>query len=183
MKKLSLVVVGFVVLLSLSACKKSANETILGTWKNTSTEVNKLDQISSFLFDLQVNNLKDQINSYSTQLESMDDSSKFAYQQIISNLQTQLDGLSVDTVKKNIESNFKIGTFTFRDDSTLVIKTNMDSVDGKWNISEDELTLNLEVQTEVVPLKISEISKDKLVIIQSTNIDTLNFDVTYYFER
>lgn len=183
MKKLSLVVVGFVVLLSLSACKKSVNETILGTWKNTNTEVNKLDQISSFLFDLQVKNLKDQINSYSSQLDSMADSSKFAYQQIISNLQNKLDGLSVDTVKKNIESNFKIGTFSFKEDSALVIKTSKDSIEGKWNISDDESTLNLKVQKEVVPLKISEISNDKLVIVQSTNIDTINFDVTYYFER
>jgi hypothetical protein len=183
MKKLSLVVLGFVLLLSFSACQKSANETILGSWKNTSTDVTKLDQISSFLFDLQVNNLEDQIESYSTQVDLMDDTSRFAYEQIISNLQTQLDDLSVDSVKSSIIANFEIGTFTFNEDSSLTIKTKMDSVDGKWNISVDELTLNLEVQSEVVPLKISEISKDKLVIVQSSNIDTINFEVTYSFER
>ena len=182
MRKLLSITLAFVILLSFSACKQSSSEIIVGTWENTNTEVSKIDEVSELLHYYQVMNLEQQIEMYVAQIEEMEDSMVFAYQEIVSNLQNQLESLTVDSVKNNILSNFNIGKFTFNEDSSIVIKTEIDSVVGTWSLNEEEQTLGIKIQGDNISLKITNISKEEMILVQNSDIDTINFDVIYTFK-
>ncbi|MBN2893251.1 MAG: hypothetical protein JXL97_15375 [Bacteroidales bacterium] len=183
MKKLFSLFIVFVVLLTFSSCKQSPEEMLLGTWQNTNTEISKLDAISQLLYDYQVTNLNEQLQTYKDQLELLDESQKSAYEQIISNLEKQLTDLSIDSIKGTITSNLKKQSITFKEDSTLILKSEIDSVTGTWNLTEDAKKLNILIETDVMTFDINELSKEKLIFVMNNDIDTINFDVTYSFEK
>lgn len=184
MKKVltSFVVLGL--LFFVVSCKQDTEKNIIGTWENTETEVSKLDEVADALFKANKNYLEQQKIMYEAQLDSMDDSSKVVYEQIVANIDEQISNLSIDTIKNNIVSNYNIGTFVFKQDSSLVIKNGEDSVVGSWSITGDEeKTLNIKVQEDEIPLVITDMSKNTMTISQTTSIDSLEFDIIYTFEK
>lgn len=172
-----------VIFLSLSSCQKSAVENLIGSWKNSKTDIAKLDQIADLLYNYQVANLDEQITDYKAQLETLEGAQKDAYADIVNNLEKQKADLTVENIKTTIKQNLNQSSIIFKDDSTVVLISEIDSIVGRWNFSEEESKLNLKIDNSDMHFKISEISKEKLVLIKNNDIDTINFDVTYTFEK
>ncbi len=183
MKKTALIIISVSLIFGFSSCKKTVDELLIGEWKNTNTEITKIDEIADLLYNLQVENLKEQIQLYADQLEILDDTMKFAYQEIIDNYQLQLDELTKEQVKKTILENLNTETITFNEDSTMSFKTTVDSVTGNWSVSEDGKSLNIQLETEIIAFDINEISKNSLIIKRNSDINEINFDVIYTFEK
>lgn len=181
MKKTLLSLAILSIVLVFSSCKKDYEKLIIGTWDNTSTKVDKIDDVAKALFQANITYLQKQKSTYESQIKTMPDSSKAIYEQIMANIDDQLKSLNVDTIKNNIKDNYKIGTFIFNEDKTLTIKSKGDSIVGSWSVSKD--TLNLTIQKNQVPLIIKDVSKKGLVLVQNNNLDSLKFDITYYFDK
>jgi len=181
MKKTILSLAILSIVLIFSSCKKDTEKLIIGTWENTTTEVEKLDKVAESLLQANISYLQQQKDLYTSQMADLEDSNKTAYEQIILNIDNQLAQLNVDTIKNNIKNNYKIGTFIFKEDNTLTIKTEQDSIIGSWAVNED--TLSLTVQNDVIPLLVENISKKELVLVQNNKLDTLEFDIIYSFEK
>ncbi len=171
------------ILFIFASCTQNVGEDIIGSWNNTTTEVSKLDEVSSALLSANKDYLSQQKDMYEAQMASMDDSSKMIYEQIITSIDEQIASLNIDTVKANIIKNYDIGTFVFNADSSLIIKAGQDSVIGSWSLADENKTLNIMIQSDQIPLTISEVSKSKLVLVQETSIDSLEFAITYTFEK
>jgi len=172
------------VLFAFSACKQDAGKLIVGTWENTETTIDKLDELSKALFDANTAYLQQQIDLYNAQMDQMEDSSKAIYEQIIAEIEAKKADLNIDTIKANIKNNYKIGTFVFGEDSTLVIR-NMDgdSVTGTWSVNDEGNSLALVIQGDEISLDLADISKSKMSLVQKNNMDTLEFAITYVFEK
>lgn len=183
MKKIFSFVSILSIVVLLASCKQNSGEMIIGTWDNTVTEVSNLDEVAGALLNANKLYLEQQKNLYVSQMDTMPDSSKVIYQQIISSIDEQIAELNLDTIKANIINNYDIGTFVFNADSSLIIKAMDDSVKGTWSINADQSVLKLMIQGDEIPLKINEISKAKLVIVQESSIDSLDFEIKYTFEK
>ena len=182
MKKGIISLLILVILFSLSSFGQNKTEKLLiGTWENDLTEVEKLDKVAESLLQANITYLEQQKDLYTSQMLALDDSNKAAYEKIIVNIDNQLAQLNVDTIKEKIKNNYSIGTFIFNKDKTLTIKTKQDSIIGSWVVNED--TLNLTIQNEVIPLIIKHISRKRLILVQNNSLDTLKFDITYYFKK
>jgi len=183
MKKILSFVSILSVVILLASCNKSAGELIIGTWENSQTEVSNLDEVADALFGANKTYLEQQKDLYTSQMTTMDDSSIVIYEQIVQSINEQIADLNIDTIKANIVANYDIGTFVFNNDSSLVIKAMDDSVVGTWSINADETVLNLTIQNDNIPLDIEEISNTKLILVQESTIDSLEFDIKYIFEK
>lgn len=171
------------VVVLLASCGGASSDMIIGSWQNTNTEVSKLDEVADALFQANKMYLEQQKDMYVGQMATMDDSSKVIYEQIIQSIDDQIAELNIDTIKHNIVANYDIGTFVFNADSSLVIKAMDDSVVGTWSLDAEITELKLMIQGDEIALNISDLSKDKLVIVQESEIDSLKFEITYTFEK
>lgn len=183
MKKIMSLLVVVTIILSLTSCKQDPQKLILGEWKNVKTDVTKLDEVTNFLYTSQKDYITGQVSSYELTMSTLDDSSKIIYQQFINELKAQLDTLTIESIKKSIERNYSIGTFIFNEDKTLVIKNEVDEVKGSWYITEDGKELKIKFEEDEIPLQITDISKSKFVILQKNNMDSIEFEISYSFEK
>jgi hypothetical protein len=180
MKKTFLSIALISIILLTFSCKNYEKE-IIGSWENTQTEITKIDSVVKTLYDANKNYLLKEKEIYTSQMDSIADSLKTSYQKTIDIIDQQLSELNSDTIKARIQKNYKIGIFKFNEDKTMYIKTKRDSVAGSWAISGDTLTITL--QKKDIPLYIKSLDSKKLVLVQKTNIQKLNFDIIYTFEK
>ncbi len=183
MKKTFLSLFILSIVLVFSSCKQNTEKMIIGSWNNTSTSVNKLDELSQALLKTNKAYLQNQKDAYEKQLQTMNDSTKKIYTQIIATIDQQINNLNVDTIKNSIKNNYRIGTFIFNKDKTLTIKApkRRDSAIGSWSISKD--TLNLTIQNNQIPLLIKKISSKTLTLVQESHLDSLKYEITYSFDK
>jgi len=99
MKKTLLSFVILSIVFVFSSCKQDVEKLIIGSWDNTSTEVEKIDEVAKSILDANINYLQQQKSVYESQLKTMDDSTKAIYQQIIDNMNSQLSTLNVILLK------------------------------------------------------------------------------------
>ncbi len=167
----------------ISSCgEKDPQKLILGSWNNTSTNIEKFDQVAQGVYDANVQYLQMQLTFYQSQMDTISDTNSLAiYQSIVADIQNQISTMTLDSVKADLKNNYDIGTFVFNEDKSLVIKKDMDSLIASWNIAGDTLTLT--IQEQPIPLTIKEISSKSMTLIQENSIDTLQFNIEYTFSK
>jgi len=182
MKKSILFIAVFSLTLIFSSCKQDPEKLIIGDWTNTSTKIDKLDQVAQGVYDANIQYLQMQLNFYKSQVDTMQDTASVTiYNSVINDIEQQINNMNLDTIKANITKNYDLGVFTFNEDKSFVLSRDEDSLLGSWSISNDSLTIVL--QDKPIPLKIKELTKNSLSIIQENNIDTLNFEIEYTFSK
>lgn len=183
MKKLLSIIFVFIILLSLNGCKQSSEKLLIGSWNSTNIEISKIDEISKLFHYYEVQNLEQQIEDYTLQLKTTEDSIKPVFEEIINNFNSQLSELTVEKVKDEIISNYKYNTFSFNEDSLFVIKSDTDSIVGRWTLNNKDQILKISIKSDDIYLNIKDISKNNLTVVLNSNIDTINFEITYTFEK
>lgn len=189
MKIISRLTIFTLVVTLMFACTKP-EKAIIGSWTNSKTEVTHLDEVTKALFKKNKEYFENMKSLYEGMMnkEKTTDSMKTMYQGIIAQLDDQIAKLNIDSIKNELQNNFLIGSFTFNPDSTAVLVNKGDSVKGTWYIKKctDKKgmdTVYVVIQNNPVPLQISKIGKNEMVLVQNNNIDSLKFDINYIFEK
>jgi len=182
------IVICFVAIYSATFSQTSADrkmsKKIVGSWENTETIIDKLDEMASYIHDSNSKYLQEQIDLYNSQLDQLDDSSKIYYEQVIEQIEQQKNLLTIDSIKHNLKTNSYIGSFVFEKKGiVLITKEGAPNVKGSWRVSDNGKSLHLYIERDDVLLNIAEVSKNKLKLEQKTNMDTLEFTITYILER
>jgi len=182
MKKNLFILSIFVSLILFStSCKKSLDETLIGSWTNTETQCTDLDSVSQKIFESYSSQIDFQKQLLNYQLQSADDSAKLALEKQLNYLDSVQKTLNIDSIKKDITVNNNFGTFVFNKDKTFVLKIKTDSVNGSWNIVGDSLSVT--IMGKESKFFINDYDNKQFTIVDSNAVSKFPFAITYIFKK
>lgn len=186
MKKLNKLFIILAIASFLFASCADSSKKLVGSWTNSKTEITNPEQVAQALYKNSLNYYEGLKSMYSSMMNDPQatDSIKTNYQNVINQLDEEIQKLNIDSIKNQM-TNTKIGVFKFNPDSTLTLSKDGDSIQGTWSIVKNQKTdtLYITIQSSKVALAIESISSKELKLVQNNKLDSLNFDMIYFFTK
>jgi len=167
MKKINLLLVAILLVVTVSAQNRRAEKKLVGTWTLENIYLENADEFAQTIlglyvgiFDQQISDLEDMIK----EAENEDDKNDYITK--LEEVKKQKEDYSLETIKSEFKQELDnlIGSLQFLFNKDKTYKNISDDIDGTWKINKKATELIVKEGEREVVFHISKLTKDKLFV-------------------
>ncbi len=167
MKKINLLLIAILLVVTVSAQNKKAEKKLVGTWTLQEVEVENIDELAQSVLDMQVEILEVQITMLENFVnETEDEVEKQTYTEQLEELKSQKDEFTLEVIKESFTTEFNnlIGSLKLIFNKDKSYKSILDDKEGTWELYKKGKELIITEGDRDVVFEVLELSKTVLFL-------------------
>ena len=184
MKKINLLLIAILLVVTVSAQNRRAEKKLIGTWTLEEVELENMDEIAQKMSDMYADIFDPLIAQLEEMIESIkEEEDKKSYIGQLEDLKKEKEEHNLENLKKEITQEFDYLTgnvkYVFNKDKTF--KSLLDDKKGAWKINKKVTKLTMTEGEEDIIFHISKLTKNKLfvTIIEEQGEMTMRMNMTF----
>jgi len=167
MKKINLLLIAILLVVTASAQKRKAEKNIVGIWTLQEVEVENLDELAQSIWNMQMVILEEQIillENFVSETKNVDE--KQTYKEQLEELKFQKDEITLERVKESFTTEFNslIGSLKLVFNKDKSYKSILDNKEGTWELYKKGKELIITEEYKDVSFDVLELSKTILFL-------------------
>ncbi len=188
MKKINLLLIALLLVVTVSAQKRKAEKRLIGTWTLKEIEIENADEVAQSVLDIQIDLLERQIS----QLEEMikyieDETEKETYVKQLEESKLQKSEFTLESIKEGFNEEFDNmkGAYKLVFNKDQSFKSPLDNKEGTWGVNKKvtELILTDEEGDTLYSFYITELSKKYIYLILIERHGELEIIINFVFVK